>query len=92
MLLEALQLLEGFDLKTLGPDSPAAAHLTVEALKLAMADRDAYYADPLYEDVPLAGLLAPRTCLSASGSDRPEARLDGASSRRSARGQSLAHR
>ncbi len=59
MLLEALQLLEGFDLKTLGPDSPAAAHLTVEALKLAMADRDAYYADPLYEDVPLAGLLAP---------------------------------
>jgi gamma-glutamyltranspeptidase/glutathione hydrolase len=58
-LLEALQLLEGFDLKAMGPNSPDAIHVTVEAMKLAMADRDTYYADPLYEDVPLAGLLAP---------------------------------
>jgi gamma-glutamyltranspeptidase/glutathione hydrolase len=58
-LLEALQLLEGFDLKALGHDSPDAAHLTVEALKLALADRDTYYADPLYADVPLTALLAP---------------------------------
>lgn len=58
-LLEALQLLEGFDLKAMGRDSPDAVHHAVEALKLAMADRDAYYADPLYEDVPLAELLMP---------------------------------
>jgi gamma-glutamyltranspeptidase/glutathione hydrolase len=58
-LLEALQLLEGFDLKAMGHNSPDAIHLTVEAMKLAMADRDTYYADPLFEDVPLEGLLAP---------------------------------
>src|SRR5262249_36240644 len=57
-LLEALQILEGFDLKAMGQNSPDAAHLTVEALKLALADRDTYYADPLYADVPLSGLLA----------------------------------
>jgi gamma-glutamyltranspeptidase/glutathione hydrolase len=58
-LLEALQLLEGFELKAMGPNSPDAVHVTVEAMKLALADRDTYYADPLFEDVPLAGLLAP---------------------------------
>ena len=58
-LLEALQLLEGFDLKAMGRNSPDAIHVTVEAMKLAMADRDTYYADPLFEDVPLDGLLAP---------------------------------
>jgi gamma-glutamyltranspeptidase/glutathione hydrolase len=58
-LLQALQLLEGFDLKALGHNSPDAIHLTVEAMKLAMADRDTFYADPLYEDVPISGLLSP---------------------------------
>jgi gamma-glutamyltranspeptidase/glutathione hydrolase len=58
-LLEALQLLEGYDLKALGHNSADAIHLTVEAMKLALADRDTFYADPLFEDVPLAGLLAP---------------------------------
>jgi gamma-glutamyltranspeptidase/glutathione hydrolase len=58
-LLEALQLLEGFDLKKLGHNRPEAIHLTVEALKLALADRDVYYADPLFENVPLRELLSP---------------------------------
>jgi gamma-glutamyltranspeptidase/glutathione hydrolase len=58
-LLEALQLLEGFDLKAMGHNSADAIHVTTEAMKLALADRDTYYADPLYEDVPLAELLAP---------------------------------
>jgi gamma-glutamyltranspeptidase/glutathione hydrolase len=67
-LLEALQLLEGFDLKGLGHNSADAIHLTIESMKLALADRDTFYADPLFEDVPLAGLLAPsyteaRRCL-----------------------------
>ena len=59
-LLEALQLLEGFDLKSLGPASPDAIHLTVEAMKLALADRDAFYADPAKVDVPIAALLDPK--------------------------------
>lgn len=58
MLLEALQLLEGFDLAKLGHNRPEAVHLTVEAIKLAFADRDVFYADPLFEDVPLAELLS----------------------------------
>ncbi|MFO0959734.1 MAG: gamma-glutamyltransferase [Isosphaeraceae bacterium] len=59
MLLQALQLLEGYDLKSLGHNSPEAIHLTTEAMKLAFADRDAYYADPLFVDVPLKELLDP---------------------------------
>jgi gamma-glutamyltranspeptidase / glutathione hydrolase len=59
-LLEALQLLEGFDLKATGLNQPETIHLTVESLKLALADRDAYFADPLFSDVPVARLLDPR--------------------------------
>jgi gamma-glutamyltranspeptidase/glutathione hydrolase len=58
-LLEALQILEGFDLKDMGHNRPEAVHTTVETLKLAMADRDTYYADPLFVDVPLSDLLLP---------------------------------
>jgi gamma-glutamyltranspeptidase/glutathione hydrolase len=59
-LLEALELLEGFDLDPLRDRRADAIHLSVEALKLAFADRDVYYADPLFADVPLPELLAPR--------------------------------
>jgi gamma-glutamyltranspeptidase/glutathione hydrolase len=58
-LLEALQILEGFDLKSMGRDKPETIHTIAEALELAMADRDTYYADPLFADVPLAELLMP---------------------------------
>lgn len=58
-LLQSLALLEGHDLKQLGHNQVASIHLTVEALKLAMADRDAYYGDPLFVAVPAARLLAP---------------------------------
>jgi gamma-glutamyltranspeptidase/glutathione hydrolase len=59
-LLETLQLLEGFDMKALGHNQPASIHVIVEALKLGLADRDAYFADPLFTDVPLTQLLDPR--------------------------------
>ena len=86
-LLEALQLLEGFDLKAIGHNRPDAVHLTVEALKLALADRDVYYADPLFEDVPLAGLLAPEYASGPPRPDRPEAGVPRAAAGRPARGQ-----
>ncbi len=57
-LLETLRLLEGFDLAAAGHNSPRAIHLAVESMKLALADRDTYYADPHFEDVPLAALLS----------------------------------
>ena len=57
-LLETLELLEGFDLAALGHNRPETIHLTVEAMKLALADRDTYYADPLFVDVPIEALLS----------------------------------
>ena len=57
-LLQTLRLLEGFDLRAMGHNSPAAIHVSVEALKLALADRDFYYADPLFSSIPAAQLLS----------------------------------
>ena len=57
-LCQALRLLEGFDLKAMGNCSADYVHVVTEALKLAMADRDAYYGDPEFVDVPLSGLLS----------------------------------
>ncbi|MDQ3700129.1 MAG: gamma-glutamyltransferase, partial [Chloroflexota bacterium] len=58
VLLQELDLLEGFDIGALGWHRPATIHLMVEAKKLAFADREAFLADPDYVDVPLAGLLS----------------------------------
>ena len=58
-LLQALQLLEDFDLKALGHNRPDTIHAAIEAMKLALADRDVFYADPSFADVPLRQLLAP---------------------------------
>jgi gamma-glutamyltranspeptidase/glutathione hydrolase len=44
--LEMLNILEGFDVKALGHNTPAYLHLLVEAKKIAFADRDAWLADP----------------------------------------------
>ena len=59
-LLETLQILEGFDLKAMGRNKPETLHVEVEALKLALADRDVYYADPLFASVPQRELLSPK--------------------------------
>ncbi len=53
--LEALNLLEGYDLAAAGQNSAAAVHLAVEAFKLAIADRIVYAARP---DIPIGGLIA----------------------------------
>jgi len=58
-LLEALQILDGINLGAMGHNRPEAVHTIVETLKLAMADRDTYYADPLFVNVPLEALLLP---------------------------------
>src|SRR5205807_1198055 len=57
-LLQTLRLLEGFDLAALGHNRPESIHATLEAMKLALADRDVYYGDPLFVDVPVGGLLS----------------------------------
>jgi gamma-glutamyltranspeptidase/glutathione hydrolase len=57
-LLETLRLLEGFDVKRMGFLSADYIHLVIEAMKLGLADRDEYYGDPLFVDVPLNALLS----------------------------------
>ncbi len=56
----ALQILDGIDLTALGHNSPEYVHTVVQALELAMADREAYVGDPQFVDVPLSTLLDPR--------------------------------
>lgn len=57
-MVETLNLLEGFDLKKMGHNSPDYIHTLAEALKLALADRDRYYADPNFVKIPMAQLLS----------------------------------
>ena len=57
-LLLALNLLEGLDLREMGPGSAPYLHTVAEALNLAFADRHAYFGDPDFVDVPLRGLLS----------------------------------
>lgn len=57
-LCQTLRLLEGFPLKEFGHLSASYVHTVTEALKLALADRDEYYGDPRFADVPLQALLS----------------------------------
>ena len=57
-LLEALKILEGCDLAGLGHNTTDYIHTVTEAMKLAFADRERYFGDPRFVDVPMAGLLA----------------------------------
>ena len=56
--LQMLNILEGYDLRAMGRQSPEALHLMIEAKKLAFEDRAKFYADPDFTDIPLEGLLS----------------------------------
>jgi len=58
VLLEALNILEQFDLKSMKRNSGPYLHTVVEALKLAYADRDSYYGDQAFVESPAEGLLS----------------------------------
>jgi gamma-glutamyltranspeptidase/glutathione hydrolase len=59
VMLQALNMLETLDLKTLGFNSAAYIHTLYQVMNLAFADRDFYYGDPYFPpDEPLAGLLS----------------------------------
>ena len=58
VLLQTLNLLEGFDLRGMGHNSPDYIHTVVECMKLAYADREYYYGDPDFVDVPFDTLLS----------------------------------
>ena len=53
-----LNILEGFDLRSMGYNSADALHLMIEAKKLAFEDRAKFYGDPEFSKIPLEGLLS----------------------------------
>src|SRR5919198_1323196 len=56
--LQILNILEGFDLRAMGRNSPETLHTMIEAKKIAWADRAKFYADPAFAKIPLGGLLS----------------------------------
>jgi len=56
--LQILNVLEGFNLKSMGRNSAETLHAMIEAKKIAWADRARFYADPEFAKIPLAGLLS----------------------------------
>lgn len=59
VMLQALNILEGFDLKAMGYNSTRYAHTLYQAMALAFADRDFYYGDPAFPPAePIRGLLS----------------------------------
>ncbi|HEY9232555.1 MAG TPA: gamma-glutamyltransferase, partial [Blastocatellia bacterium] len=57
-MLEMLNLLEGYDLRAMKPNSADYIHTLAEAMKLAFADRDRYYGDPDFVKLPAKELLS----------------------------------
>jgi gamma-glutamyltranspeptidase / glutathione hydrolase len=74
--LQALRLLDGFDLERMGHMSGEYVHTVVECMKLCFADREAWYGDPAFTDVPLETLLGAEYADSRRGLVGDEASLE----------------
>lgn len=58
LLIQFLNLMECFDLQALGHNTADYLHVLAEAMNLALSDRENYYGDPRFVEVPLEGLIA----------------------------------
>jgi len=72
VLLQVLAMMEAGPWTDLEPLHPELLHATIEAIKLAMADRDGYYADPRTATVPIEELLSPAYAAERARSIDPE--------------------
>ena len=77
VMIEALNILEGFDLKRMGHNSPEYLHTVIEAVKLAFADRDRYYGDPKFSKIPEADPAVEGVRRRAPQADRSAACVHG---------------
>ncbi|NKL04775.1 gamma-glutamyltransferase family protein [Rhizobium leguminosarum] len=58
VFLQTLSILKGFDLAAMDPAGADFVHTVVEAMKLAFADREVYYGDPDFSEIPVTHLLS----------------------------------
>lgn len=73
VLIQALNLLEGYDLGASGADSPRTIHLAAEALRRAFADRARFLGDPAFSpDIPLDQLLSKAYAAELRATIRPD--------------------
>ncbi|MSO54497.1 MAG: gamma-glutamyltransferase family protein [Rhodospirillales bacterium] len=72
MLLQQFNLLEGINLKAMGHNTPAYIHTLTEAIKIASADREAYFGDPKFIDVPMDRLLSKEYAAERQKMIRPD--------------------
>ena len=77
VLPQALNVLKGCDLKSMGHNSVAYIHHLAEALKLAFADRHRYYGDPRFVDVPMAALLSEEYAAARRNTIKAKEAFDG---------------
>ncbi len=54
---QIMGMIEGYDMRAMGPENPMSWHVIREAMRLAYADRDTYVGDPDFVEVPLAGMI-----------------------------------
>jgi gamma-glutamyltranspeptidase/glutathione hydrolase len=72
-MLQALNILENFDLKSMGYNSGSYIHTVYQAMNLAFADRDFYYGDPYFPpDEPIKGLLSKDYAKARAALVKPE--------------------
>jgi len=72
-MLQALNILEGFDLKAMGYNSTRYIHTLYQTMSLAFADRDFYYGDPAFPpDEPMRGLLSKEYARQRARSINPD--------------------
>jgi gamma-glutamyltranspeptidase / glutathione hydrolase len=77
-MLQALNILENFDLKSMGYNSADYIHTVYQAVSLAMADRDFYYGDPAFPPAePIQGLLSKDYAKTRAALVKPAAANDG---------------
>ncbi len=74
---QALAILDGYDLASLGHNSSRTLHLILEALDAAFADREQYFGDPKFIDVPIDGLLHPDYAATWRNRIRSDRAFDG---------------
>ncbi|MBR5668713.1 MAG: gamma-glutamyltransferase [Spirochaetales bacterium] len=73
-LLEALNILEHFDIASYGPDSPEAVNLMAEAFAMGYKDGNAYMADPTYYDIPVDTIISKEYAAERAAKVSPEKR------------------